>query len=42
MKKGEKRTLLVPYWLAYGDKGVLGRIPVRAALVFDIELVDFK
>jgi FKBP-type peptidyl-prolyl cis-trans isomerase len=42
MKKGEKRTLIVPYWLAYGDKGVLGRIPVRAALVFDIELLDFK
>ncbi len=42
MKKGEKRTLLVPYWLAYGDKGVLGRIPVRAALVFEIELLDFK
>ncbi len=42
MKKGEKRTLLVPYSLAYGDKGILGRIPVRAALVFDIELLDFK
>lgn len=42
MKKGEKRTLLVPYGMAYGDKGVLGRIPVRAALVFEIELLDFK
>jgi FKBP-type peptidyl-prolyl cis-trans isomerase len=42
MKKGEKRTLLVPYWLAYGDKGILGKIPVRAALVFEIELLDFK
>ena len=42
MKKGEKRTLLVPYWLAYGDKGILGKIPVRAALIFEIELLDFK
>jgi len=42
MKKGEKRTLIVPYWLAYGDKGILGKIPVRATLVFDIELLDFK
>jgi FKBP-type peptidyl-prolyl cis-trans isomerase len=42
MKKGEKRTLIIPYWLAYGDKGVLGRIPVRASLVFDVELLDFK
>ena len=42
MKKGEKRTLLVPYWLAYGDKGILGKIPVRSTLVFEIELLDFK
>lgn len=42
MKLGEKRTLVVPYWLAYGDKGIRGRIPARATLVFDIELLKFE
>lgn len=42
MKKGEKRTLVIPYWLAYGDKGITGRIPRRATLVFDIELLKFE
>ncbi|MFA6289227.1 MAG: FKBP-type peptidyl-prolyl cis-trans isomerase [Opitutaceae bacterium] len=42
MHKGEKRTIIIPFWLAYGDKGIRGTIPSRASLVFDIELVDFK
>ncbi len=42
MKKGEKRTLIVPFWLAYGDKGITGKIPRRATLVFDIELLKFE
>jgi FKBP-type peptidyl-prolyl cis-trans isomerase len=42
MKKGEKRTLIVPYWLGYGEKGITGKIPRQATLVFDVELVDFK
>lgn len=42
MKKGEKRTLIVPYWLGYGDKGITGKIPRRATLVFDIELLKFE
>ena len=41
MKKGEKRTLIVPYWLAYGDKS-RPPIPPRATLVFDVELVSFR
>lgn len=41
MKKGEKRTLLVPYNLAYGVKGK-GPIPPYATLHFEMELVDFK
>lgn len=42
MRKGEKRTLIVPFWLAYGEKGIRGTIPGRATLVFDVELVDFR
>lgn len=42
MKKGERRTLIVPYWLAYGPKGVRGKVPPQATLVFDIELLDFQ
>lgn len=42
MKKGEQRTLIVPYWLGYGDKGITGKIPRRATLVFDIELLKFE
>jgi FKBP-type peptidyl-prolyl cis-trans isomerase len=38
MKKGEKRTLIVPYWLGYGEKG-RGKIPPRATLVFEVELL---
>ena len=42
MKAGEKRTLIVPYWLGYGEKGITGKIPRRATLVFEIELLKFE
>lgn len=42
MKQGEKRTLIVPYWLGYGEKGITGKIPRRASLVFEIELLKFE
>ncbi len=41
MKKGEKRTLLVPWWLAYGEKG-RGPIPPKAMLRFEVELIDIR
>ncbi|OHE79179.1 MAG: peptidylprolyl isomerase [Verrucomicrobia bacterium RIFCSPLOWO2_12_FULL_64_8] len=42
MTKGEKRTLIIPWWLAYGEMGRPPTIPPRASLVFDVELVDFR
>lgn len=42
MKKGEKRTLIIPYWLGYGVTGRPPTVPGRATLVFEVELLDFK
>ena len=42
MKVGEKRNLIIPSDLAYGDAGYPGAIPPRATLVFDIEVLEIK
>lgn len=40
MRRGEKRLIIVPFELGYGTKGDPPRIPRRATLVFEIELLD--
>ena len=42
MRRGEKRTVVIPWWLAYGAAGRPPEIPPKASLVFDLELLDFR
>lgn len=42
MKKGEKRTVIIPSELGYGERGRPPVIPPKSMLIFDIELLDIK
>lgn len=40
MREGERRRLVVPYDLAYGERGRPPQVPPYSTLVFEVELVD--
>lgn len=42
MREGGKRTLIVPPELAYGDSGIPGKVPPKATLIYEIELLSTK
>lgn len=42
MKIGERRLLIIPAHLAYGNRSMGDKIPANSTLVFDVELIDVK
>lgn len=42
MKAGGKKTVVVPFNLGYGEKGIPNLIPRYATLVFEFELLEVK
>ncbi|XP_052328327.1 peptidyl-prolyl cis-trans isomerase FKBP9 isoform X2 [Oncorhynchus keta] len=39
---GERRHLVIPPHLGYGERGVDGEVPASAVLIFDIEMIEME
>jgi peptidyl-prolyl cis-trans isomerase A (cyclophilin A) len=39
---GDKATLYLPYYLAYGEMGRSPQIPPKSNLIFEVEIIDLK
>lgn len=42
LNKGDKAKFIIPSYLAFGLPGDLNKIPKRATLIYDVELLDVK
>lgn len=42
LHKGEKAKLIIPYQLAFGEKGIPPSIPEKADVIFDVEITDIQ
>jgi FKBP-type peptidyl-prolyl cis-trans isomerase len=42
MREGERRLLIIPPELGFGDRGYPSLIPPDATLIFDVELVTIN
>ncbi|MBL7250217.1 FKBP-type peptidyl-prolyl cis-trans isomerase [Alloalcanivorax marinus] len=40
MKEGEKWRLFIPPELAYGEKGLRGKVPPQSTLIYELQLVE--
>lgn len=42
LNKGEKAKFIIPYQLAFGEKGIPPQIPEKADVIFDVEITDIQ
>lgn len=42
LSQGEKAKLIIPFYLAYGDRAMGNDIPAKSDLIFDVELVSVE